>query len=91
MQEAIERYRPMLGLHAHIHESRGIYKTVTINLDRILSFTTGLSIPEEDRRIATDRIRELRKIIDEAPKSFRWMMRAQIGEKIRWFELPETG
>ena len=26
VREAIERYRPMLGLHGHIHESRGIQK-----------------------------------------------------------------
>ncbi|MGI0090344.1 MAG: metallophosphoesterase family protein [Nitrososphaerales archaeon] len=34
VREAIERYKPMLGLHGHIHESRGIYKigrTVCIN------------------------------------------------------------
>lgn len=34
VREAIEEHKPMLGLHGHIHESRGIYKlgrTVCIN------------------------------------------------------------
>ena len=34
VREAIEKYKPLLGLHGHIHESRGIYKlgrTVCIN------------------------------------------------------------
>ena len=34
VREAIESYKPLLGLHGHIHESRGIYKlgrTVCIN------------------------------------------------------------
>ncbi len=34
VREAIETYKPLLGLHGHIHESRGIYKlgrTVCIN------------------------------------------------------------
>ena len=26
VREAIEMYKPLLGLHGHIHESRGIYK-----------------------------------------------------------------
>ncbi len=34
VREAIEKYKPLLGLHGHIHESRGIYKlgrTICIN------------------------------------------------------------
>jgi Icc-related predicted phosphoesterase len=34
VREAIERYQPMLGLHGHIHESRGAYrigKTLCLN------------------------------------------------------------
>jgi uncharacterized protein len=34
VREAIEKFKPLLGLHGHIHESRGIYKlgrTVCIN------------------------------------------------------------
>ena len=34
VREAIEKYQPLLGLHGHIHESRGVYKlgrTICIN------------------------------------------------------------
>jgi Icc-related predicted phosphoesterase len=26
VREAIEKYNPLLGLHGHIHESRGVFK-----------------------------------------------------------------
>ena len=34
VRQAIEKYQPILGLHGHIHESRGIYKlgrTICVN------------------------------------------------------------
>jgi hypothetical protein len=27
--------------------------------------------------------------IDEVPKSRRWKMRASVGDRVRWYELPE--
>jgi hypothetical protein len=29
-------------------------------------------------------------MIEDAPKSFRWKMRARVGEKVQWYELPEA-
>jgi len=31
----------------------------------------------------------LRKRIQQSPKSMRWKMRARIGERAKWYELPE--
>jgi len=31
----------------------------------------------------------LRKLADESPKSMKWRMRAGVGDKVRWYELPE--
>jgi len=28
-------------------------------------------------------------VIEEAPKSTKWKMRARVGEKKRWYQLPE--
>lgn len=38
--------------------------------------------------IAT-RLEELRRRLEEAPKSRGWKMRARIGDRKRWYELPE--
>jgi hypothetical protein len=31
----------------------------------------------------------LRQAMDAVPKSVRWKMRARVGEKVTWYELPE--
>jgi hypothetical protein len=31
----------------------------------------------------------LRKLADDAPKGMKWRMRASVGDKVRWYELPE--
>jgi len=31
----------------------------------------------------------LRRALDEAPKSLRWKLRARVGERVLWYELPE--
>lgn len=31
----------------------------------------------------------LRRLADETPKSVKWRMRAGVGDKVRWYELPE--
>jgi hypothetical protein len=32
---------------------------------------------------------QLRQLADTTPKSMKWKMRASIGDKVRWYELPE--
>ena len=67
----------------------GIFKTIGINLDKILLMLSDISIPEDDKRIAAERAWRLKKMIDDAPKSLAWRMRAAIGERMRWYEIPE--
>ena len=31
----------------------------------------------------------MRQAMEAAPKSVRWKMRARVGEKVTWYELPE--
>lgn len=70
-------------------EDWGLWKTITLNLDRINSaLDTYLSNPSE-RQVVANRISALRQTIDAEPKSMGWKLRAKIGEKKRWYELPE--
>lgn len=67
----------------------GIYKTFTMNLEKlsILVKESGLLQPEQS--LVRDRIgRLLVKIMDE-PKTMGWKMRARVGERVRWYQLPE--
>ncbi|HEX6292831.1 MAG TPA: nucleotidyltransferase family protein [Herpetosiphonaceae bacterium] len=67
----------------------GLWKTVTINLDKLRSFTSSYELPGPARQTIQERIDELRRSLDTAPKSLKWKTRAAIGERMRWYDLPE--
>ena len=66
----------------------GWYKTLTMNIDKITDLAPDF-LDEKEREVVVERLGRLRRIIEEAPKSMKWKMRARIGEKKRWYELPE--
>lgn len=68
----------------------GLWKTVTLNLDRIKNSLPNYALQQDQRDMVQQRIEVLRKTIESAPKSLKWTMRAKIGEKVRWYELPEA-
>ena len=68
----------------------GIYKTFIMNLDRILTMMSEFGLDEAERTTVGNRTTRLKKMIEEAPKSFKWKMRARVGEKVQWYELPEA-
>jgi len=66
----------------------GWWRTCTQTLDSVASYAENLE--GFGRRDDVVRVtRELRAMIDAAPKSVRWRMRSMIGERVRWYELPE--
>ena len=66
----------------------GLWRTVGMVTDRTEEFARGLGgFTLGD--LAADRLRRLRIRIDEVPKSRSWKLRARVGDKKRWYELPE--
>jgi len=66
----------------------GLWKTLDMVSSRAEQF--ALSLPGFDSgELAADRLRRLRAALQEAPKTRGWRMRARIGERKRWYELPE--
>lgn len=43
----------------------------------------------ERGELMAPRLEELRRRLEEVPKSRGWKMRARIGDRKRWYELPE--
>jgi len=68
----------------------GVYKTFTMNLERLLAKVNDLSLEDDAKASVRNRVNKLRAMIEEKPKDFRWKMRARIGEKVKWYELPEA-
>ena len=58
----------------------GYWRTATGTLDRVTAASPALR----------DRVTALRARIDAEPKTRRFKMRARIGERRRWYELPEN-
>jgi hypothetical protein len=67
----------------------GIYKTFTDTLDTISSSLNRYDLAQADRVAIGSRIRNLYNAIEQEPKSTGWKLRAKIGDKVRWYELPE--
>lgn len=68
-------------------EDWGLWRSVTGSLQAVLTHPPVM----EPRRL--ERLRHtaaaLRRALDEESKSLRWKMRARVGERVRWYELPE--
>ena len=70
----------------------GWWRTVDGNLERIASMPPGdleRLTPPGATFDPADQVRMLRSMADDAPKSLRWRIRSRIGERVRWYELPE--
>ena len=66
----------------------GLYTTFSKSLEALLARAESLA--GDDRGIVMPRIRKLIASMESEPKSFGWRMRARIGEKARWYDLPEA-
>ena len=73
----------------------GWWRTTTGNLEKLEGFLAGDIQPSEldvGRPLRFDpagQIKTLRSAIDAAPKSAKWKMRARVGDRMTWYELPE--
>ena len=67
----------------------GIYKTFTDNLVRVKRLLEKGFVREEDYPIVASNLAQIYEAIQSAEKSPRWKIRAKIGEKRRWYEIPD--
>jgi hypothetical protein len=42
-----------------------------------------------DRDLVSSRLDQLWAVIDDRAKPLKWRLRAQVGDRVRWYELPE--
>jgi len=68
----------------------GVYKTFTMNLDRVLAKLNDVGLEDEIKTTVRSRVSKLRTMIDDKPKNLKWKMRARVGERTKWYELPEA-
>ncbi len=67
----------------------GLWRTFTANLKALEGHLDRYDLPAENKERIAERIRTLLERIEREPKTFGWKMRAKIGDRKRWYELPE--
>jgi hypothetical protein len=65
----------------------GLWRTITGNLDTCCALAPGYDVP--NRAEVETRLQELLHRIEAEPKTRSWRLRAKIGDRKRWYELPE--
>jgi hypothetical protein len=64
----------------------GMYRTLQVNIEKLRHTVDELDV---DRELVKSRLDELWDAIDAQPKPLKWRLRAQVGDRVRWYELPE--
>lgn len=77
-------------LAAVLAKDWGLWRTCTHNLDKIAQASGELLRgAAEAVEAVEDRIRQIARAVEESAKSTSWRLRAVVGERVRWYELPE--
>lgn len=66
----------------------GLWRTLGLVAERSERFALELPGFDAGRRVA-GRLQSLRKALDNVPKTRSWKLRARVGDRKRWYELPE--
>jgi hypothetical protein len=67
----------------------GLWRTITGNLAIAREQVDRYDVADEDKAAVKERIDALLDRIEREPKSRGWKLRARIGERKRWYEIPE--
>lgn len=64
----------------------GLYRTLQINLGKLRHTVDELDV---DRDLVNARLDELWNAVEAQPKPLKWRLRAQVGDRMQWYQLPE--
>jgi len=64
----------------------GFYRTLQVNIEKLKATLEDLDV---DRDLVQSRLAEIWKAVEAEPKPLKWRLRAQVGDRVRWYELPE--
>jgi hypothetical protein len=67
----------------------GLYTTVTDNLAGCADLLGQLVQAPEDRARIAGRIEAAVQALEQAPKTVSWRVRARVGRRVRWYQVPE--
>ena len=68
----------------------GLWRTVKLNLGRVREQIGSLPLEAGARERVLERTDRLWERVEREPKSRRWRMRDRVGDRKRWYELPDA-
>ena len=68
----------------------GLCKTLSLTLRKLLAFLSKYELDQDAKQLLENRINRLLLAIENVPKSLKWKLRDRVGEKKRWYDLPEV-
>ena len=77
-----------------VAEDWGWWRTVTGNLDRVAELVRDGGelrriVPANASFDPVEQATAIRSFCDAVPKTLKWKLRARVGERVQWYELPE--
>lgn len=65
----------------------GLYKTTSINLDKLETMLNNNEIPldDEEKALVTGRINDIRSTFAGMPKPIAWQLRDRVGTRVKWY------
>src|ERR1700674_202625 len=67
----------------------GLWRTCTSTIQQSLARLPEYPMPADAAQLVTERLKELSRVLEKAPKSARWKLRSRVGDKVRWYNEPE--
>ncbi|TAN34681.1 hypothetical protein EPN29_02060 [bacterium] len=67
----------------------GLWRTTRQTVERCVANLPEYKVPAQAAAVITDRLGELWRGIDDAPKTTGWRLRSRVGDRVRWYEEPE--
>jgi len=66
-----------------------LWKTSQLTLEKVMVATPSILEEADSANRVAQSVRAMQSILESGPKTLRWRLRARVGERIRWYELPE--
>ena len=67
-------------------EDWGMFRTLELNVAKLLLTLDEVDV---DRDLVRGHVKELWDVVVATPKPLKWRLRAQVGDRMQWYELPE--
>lgn len=67
----------------------GLWRTCDASIGRLLASLSGSTLDQAEQEVISDRLERLRAQLLAEPKSLKWRLRSQVGDRVRWYQEPE--